>query len=523
MPENLTNSPLHVLIFALSEKYSQPITEVLDKKQNISELTFVDTPYDLNTLSPNHWDIVILSVAGFESTDFALLDNQASLSIIILYEGNEEERAFSLTDHRIIDIIPVGAIHRLPIILEREHKLRQADRYSSQDVTDQQHYKDALQVSESRYRAIVEDQSELICRYTPDFRLTFVNSAYSQQYGKTAGEMIGTSLFDHIPEAEWDIARAHVQLLTRDNPITISEHRSVMPDGTLRWQQWVDRAFFGSDDSIIEYQGVGRDIHDAKETRDQLNFLHALILGTSTADDLDDALTQSMRLICEAQDWEYGEVWIPDHNQQTLTIGSPHFIHPTKTEQLNPFWQATKSYQFTYGSGVPGRVWSSQKPSWTDDLQQLSQSEFLRLEHARASGLRGIVTIPIIHDDQVLAVMVFMTFRKLHCDEILLQLLSTSVQQIAPIIRNQQIASQLIESEAQLQQAQQIAHLGSWTLDFQTNETTWSDEFFRICGLEPGSVQETVELGFSLIHPDDRERAGEAVINSQQTGKPYNY
>ncbi|MGJ3241078.1 MAG: PAS domain S-box protein [Anaerolineae bacterium] len=79
----------------------------------------------------------------------------------------------------------------------------------------------------------------------------------------------------------------------------------------------------------------------------------------------------------------------------------------------------------------------------------------------------------------------------------------------------------LIESEASLKKAQQVGSVGSWQVNFDTGENVWSDEFFRICGLEPGNITPTVELGMSLIHPEDRPRAAEAVQRSQKTGAPY--
>lgn len=55
-----------------------------------------------------------------------------------------------------------------------------------------------------------------------------------------------------------------------------------------------------------------------------------------------------------------------------------------------------------------------------------------------------------------------------------------------------------------LQEVQAIAQVGSWIRDYVTGELVWSDEIFRIVGLEPGSVEPTVELFFELVHPDDR-------------------
>src|SRR5262249_2206694 len=58
--------------------------------------------------------------------------------------------------------------------------------------------------------------------------------------------------------------------------------------------------------------------------------------------------------------------------------------------------------------------------------------------------------------------------------------------------------------ERQLATAQQITHMGSWEWDAQTNVVTWSDELYRIYGLEPRSCEITFESFLSRVHPDDR-------------------
>jgi len=57
----------------------------------------------------------------------------------------------------------------------------------------------ALRESEARYRAIVEDQTELICRFLPDGTLTFVNGAYCRYFGRKREELVGSSFMLYIP------------------------------------------------------------------------------------------------------------------------------------------------------------------------------------------------------------------------------------------------------------------------------------------------------------------------------------
>jgi C4-dicarboxylate-specific signal transduction histidine kinase len=52
--------------------------------------------------------------------------------------------------------------------------------------------------------------------------------------------------------------------------------------------------------------------------------------------------------------------------------------------------------------------------------------------------------------------------------------------------------------------------IGSWAWNVRTGALFWSAEHFRICGLEPGSVQPSCELFFAMVHPDDRSRVAQS-------------
>jgi PAS domain S-box-containing protein len=76
----------------------------------------------------------------------------------------------------------------------------------------------------------------------------------------------------------------------------------------------------------------------------------------------------------------------------------------------------------------------------------------------------------------------------------------------------------LAEREELLREAERVAHLGTWTWDLGSGRVTWSDELFRILGLELGSVTPSVEAFFAAVHPEDRERAQAAGQQSIRDG-----
>lgn len=76
-------------------------------------------------------------------------------------------------------------------------------------------------------------------------------------------------------------------------------------------------------------------------------------------------------------------------------------------------------------------------------------------------------------------------------------------------------------SERRLKEAQRIAHLGSWSRNLQTDEIEWSDELYRILGLEPGSVAPTYDNFYDAIHPDDVTYVQEIISESIKSLEGY--
>lgn len=79
----------------------------------------------------------------------------------------------------------------------------------------------------------------------------------------------------------------------------------------------------------------------------------------------------------------------------------------------------------------------------------------------------------------------------------------------------------LQEITRKLQEAQRIAQIGNWELDVKTQKITWSEELFRIFGLEPAGGEPTFEEHLQLIHPEDRELFLETVTRAIEHGIPY--
>jgi len=124
---------------------------------------------------------------------------------------------------------------------------------------------EALKKSEVRYRAVVEDQTELISRYLPDFTCTFANEAYCRYFGYECDNLVGQSLRSLFPEKELPHLEKQLAAMTPEAPAMIHEQKIIGARGDIRWQLWSNRAIFDSSGKAIEYQSVARDITERRK------------------------------------------------------------------------------------------------------------------------------------------------------------------------------------------------------------------------------------------------------------------
>lgn len=121
----------------------------------------------------------------------------------------------------------------------------------------------ALEASEQRYREIVEDQTEVICRFSPEGHFLFVNEVYCRLFGKKEAELLGRKWTPVCHPEDVPFVEEKLAALSESHPVVLVENRVQVADGSLRWMQFVNRGFYRNG-MLTEIQAVGRDITDRK-------------------------------------------------------------------------------------------------------------------------------------------------------------------------------------------------------------------------------------------------------------------
>ena len=142
----------------------------------------------------------------------------------------------------------------------------------------------SLQKLEASYRAVVEDQADLICRYNNKGMLSFVNGAYARFVACKRQELIGQPF-----------ALCTAGLLSpNDGPLpeaTTFEHEWKDSENKRVVHAWTHRAIKDSSGTIIEYQAVGHDITTRKEAE------RALLSAKEAAESADRAKSEFLAIV----------------------------------------------------------------------------------------------------------------------------------------------------------------------------------------------------------------------------------
>ncbi len=213
------------------------------------------------------------------------------------------------------------------------------------DITDLKQAEAALQESEAHYRAIVEDQTELVARFTPQGILTFVNEAFCRYFQQSREDLLGHEFQPLIFEEDLEHVLHDINSLTLEEQGTTIENRVVVGGG-VRWTQWNNRKIFDGQGRFVELQSVGRDITDRKQA--ELELIQNRDLKESIFNESTDALflvNPSTLLIMDCN-LRAAELFEASKHELINTSGIVLHKQPFTTDELAMLTQEIREFGF---------------------------------------------------------------------------------------------------------------------------------------------------------------------------------
>lgn len=128
----------------------------------------------------------------------------------------------------------------------------------------------ALRESETRYRAIVEEQSVFVCRIQMNGKLNYVNSAFMQFFNVSSSHRSDLEFKDVIHPSDRREVQWALQAISPMQSTSQHDHRYLSRDGAVRWIRWIYRGIFNANGETTEYQAVGFDVTEIRAQADEL-------------------------------------------------------------------------------------------------------------------------------------------------------------------------------------------------------------------------------------------------------------
>ncbi|MDB9520285.1 diguanylate cyclase [Roseofilum reptotaenium CS-1145] len=164
--------------------------------------------------------------------------------------------------------------------------------------------------------------------------------------------------------------------------------------------------------------------------------------------DIKLAISQVLDRVCRHILWDYAEAWIPNHEETLLT-----YIPCLETgiEKFQEFQEKSGQITLAPNQGLPGRIWTSQKPEWIHDCCNDLDNLCVGKELAEKSEFKSVFGVPIVASQTVLAILVFYKLSVEDCQDYLVDLIQAVVNQLASPLEKSKLYQQLEMANQELE------------------------------------------------------------------------
>ncbi len=251
-------------------------------------------------------------------------------------------------------------------------------------------YEETIRFNEKLYRGIIEDQTDLICRYTQNGSLTFINQAFCEFFEEDHDALLKISLYELLPDKQIRRWSRAVSPRDRKHLFGSFESMAVNKEGKPRWVQWKSRAIFSEDGDLIEIQSVGRDITEHTLRQREMELIGRITNATRFARSTADLLDEIVDLINNT---------IP-MDGLAFSLYDP-YAEGMKLKHGRGRWQKFKNYTIPFQQAAVDSIFKTRQNYVNNKIKvEPGEGDFEILE-----GLVAVAGIPLIAEDNPIGVL----------------------------------------------------------------------------------------------------------------------
>lgn len=347
-----------------------------------------------------------------------------------------------------------------------------------------------------------------------DNNILFVNAAFEKTYGLAKHDLLGKNIDQLWDYFDQDRKSRKIPQETLQNGSWQGEVINKRKNGEL-FSVWLSTAIIkNSSEQPIGMIGIARDITDQKKAEKWNHTFEELSLQLAKADTLDSLAIPVAKAADTLLNYDAFLFVQRLPNSELFKMAFAEDI-------INGKRQAVELDDFSIDIYRPMGHLLEGEPYILNRAKTNNLENWRRFgDESRPSA--SLLFAPVCFGKEVCGLISVQSYTPQRYQETDLMLLKSIADTIAPALRRVQIENVLRESEANLKEAQRIGHIGSWQWDITTNETLWSEETYRIFGLQYSDLKEQREKSLDLIHPEDRHRVDQALADAVNGVKEYN-
>jgi PAS domain S-box-containing protein len=334
-----------------------------------------------------------------------------------------------------------------------------------------------------------------------DWRFTYANREAERLWGVRRNELLGRTLWEFAPAPEGSVTWSELHRASSEGVPVAFETRSSRQDF------WAEVRAYPAEEGLWVYF---RDVSGRKQAEaligTRLNLSELARRGT---------IEELVQTALDAAEHHTGS-----------TIGFFHFVAEDQKELTLQAWSTNTLRHACRAEGKGLHYPIREAGAWADCFH--SRAPVVRNQGEHPPGRKNLpeghaeivryCSVPVLREGSVVAIAGVGNKARPYTEsdvQVLQELASLAMDLVA----HQRAEEALRRSEDMLRRAQEIAHLGSWELDLAENRLRWSDEVYRIVGLEPQQFGATYEAFLDLVHPDDRRTVDAAYCASLEENR----
>ncbi|MEK0178060.1 response regulator [Microcoleus anatoxicus] len=195
------------------------------------------------------------------------------------------------------------------------------------------------------------------------------------------------------------------------------------------------------------------EILERKVAQEETDFLLNTTFAMAETQDFEESISVMLRLCCDFINWELAEAWIPSPDGSYLNCSQNSYA---KKPDLFDYINQSLLIKFAPNVGLPGRIWSSKKPEWLEDISLAPDEIFLRNQMAEKAGLKACFGVPILVENRVIAILSFFNTTAILCQIRIMELMKALATQLGSILQRKLAEERL---KQQFQKEQLLNHL----------------------------------------------------------------